>query len=41
MNKERERTIAEVTRELVERNVKKKENIEEIQARKQESHLHK
>ena len=38
-NKERERT-KKVTQELVERKVKKK-NIQEIQARKEESHLHK
>ena len=30
-----------MTQELVERKVKKKKNIQEIQARKEESHLHK
>ena len=32
---------SKVTQELVERKVKKKKNIQEIQARKEESHLHK
>ena len=32
---------SKVTQELVEREVKKKKNILEIQARKEESHLHK
>ena len=32
---------SKVTQELVERNVKKMKNIHEIQARKEESHLHK
>ena len=39
-NKEREKK-SKVTQELVERKVKKKKNIQEIQARKKESHLHK
>ena len=32
---------SKVTQELVERKGKKKKNIQEIQARKEESHLHK
>ena len=32
---------SKVNQELVERSVKKKKNIQEIQARKEESHLHK
>ena len=32
---------SKVTQELVERKVKKKKNIQEIQVRKEESHLHK
>ena len=32
---------SKVTQELVERKVKKKKNIQVIQARKEESHLHK
>ena len=32
---------SKVTQELVERKVKKKKNTQEIQARKEESHLHK
>ena len=37
----REKEKSKVTQELVERKVKKKKNIQEIQARKEESHLHK
>ena len=32
---------SKVTQELVERKVKKKKNIQEIQVRKEENHLHK
>ena len=42
LKEQRERkNKSKVTQELVERNVKKKKNIHEIQARKEESHLHK
>ena len=37
----REKEQNKVTQELVERKVKKKKNLQEIQARKEESHLHK
>ena len=41
LNEQRERNNkSKVTQELVEREVKKKKNIQEIQARKEESHLH-
>ena len=42
LKEQRERkNKSKVTQELVERKVKKKKNIQEIQARKEESHLHK
>ena len=42
LKEQRERkNISKVTQELVERKVKKKKNIQEIQSRKEESHLHK
>ena len=42
LKEQRERkNKSKVTQELVERNVKKMKNIHEIQARKEESHLHK
>ena len=42
LKEQRERkNKSKVTQELVERKVKKKKNIPEIQARKEESHLHK
>ena len=42
LKEQRERkNKSKVTQELVERKVKKKKNIQEIQASKEESHLHK
>ena len=42
LKEQRERNNkSKVTQELVKREVKKKKNIQEIQARKEESHLHK
>ena len=42
LKEQRERkNKSKVTQELVERKVKKKKNKQEIQARKEESHLHK
>ena len=42
LKEQRERkNKSKVTQELVERKVKKKKNTQEIQARKEESHLHK
>ena len=42
LKEQRERkNKSKVTQELVERKVKKKKNIQEIQVRKEENHLHK
>ena len=42
LKEQRERkNKSKVTQQLVERKVKKKKNIQEIQTRKEESHLHK
>ena len=42
LKEQRERkNKSKVTQELVERKLKKKKNTQEIQARKEESHLHK
>ena len=42
LKEQRERkNKSKVTQELVERKVKKNKNIQEIQAKKEESHLHK
>ena len=42
LKEQRERNNkSKVTQELVERKVKKKKNIQEIQVRKKENHLHK
>ena len=40
-NKRESKNKRKLTQELVERKVKKKKNIQEIPARKEESHLHK